>query len=172
MIRDLDAALREARSVIREAQSRVRYSEWPAFFPVMEKAIARIDAALSVASGEGGAKCKICEGTGKAFNAIDMEWSACLLCGGTGVPRPHPAPSEAPNVERAIAVSKIFGAFNGVPGPSPASAIKTALDSSRAEGIAAERERCTKIANGFAAIDNRHEEIALRIRDAIREAKP
>lgn len=28
--------------------------------------------------------CWCCEGTGKAFNAIDMEWAVCLFCGGSG----------------------------------------------------------------------------------------
>jgi hypothetical protein len=28
--------------------------------------------------------CDCCEGTGLAFNAIDAEWSTCILCGGSG----------------------------------------------------------------------------------------
>lgn len=28
--------------------------------------------------------CWCCEGTGKAFNAIDMECAVCLFCGGSG----------------------------------------------------------------------------------------
>ena len=36
---------------------------------------------------KGSSACKCCEGTGKAFNAIDAEWAECLYCGGSGLKR-------------------------------------------------------------------------------------
>jgi len=44
--------------------------------------------------------CWCCEGTGKAFNAINMEWDHCLICDATGAqPRTRLANDNAESSE-------------------------------------------------------------------------
>ena len=156
MTRDLEAALREAKLLGRYETG---------------KAKTIIDIALAAASGEASG------GDEGLPTADDVK-------GILG-----PAPSEAPNVERAqpinrrheenaralvnYAIAEYVATTNDDREESWAR-IMRALDSARAEGIAAERQRCTKIADDAAAncdwMDGKIEARAIAV--AIREAKP
>ena len=159
--RDLEAALREARvlceSHIRLADRRKFEDAWSL---QARSLLARIDAALSTVSGEASG------GDEGLATADDVK-------GILG-----PAPSEAMNMGRARDIdAELFWMRDTGNGDareelksrkSRLLIFQSALDSARAEGIAAERERCAKIADAWANGSGAEHGIAKGIASAIR----
>jgi hypothetical protein len=59
---------------------------------------------------KGSSACECCEGTGKAFNAIDAEWAECLYCGGSGLKRGQSATTQPKTDAEAIVVDRAYRA--------------------------------------------------------------